>query len=115
VGVSKEVLQNEALKMLRGEQDKEGAGQAGRSGPPRAGAAAGARGGKEAGKEAGALDEFCVDLTAQVCASISHHLPMTRTVPAVAAHADQQHRSLPVAYLSEACVGETRQRNIHHC
>jgi hypothetical protein len=66
VGVSKEVLQNEALKMLRGEQDKEGAGKADRSGPPRVGSGAGARAGKEGGKEAGALDEFCVDLTAQV-------------------------------------------------
>ena len=61
VGVSKEVLQNEALKVLRGEQDKEGAGKAA-SGGARGGTTRG--GGKEAEKEAGALEEFCVDLTA---------------------------------------------------
>ena len=105
VGVSKEVLQNEALKMLRGEQDKEGAGKADRSGPSRVGA--GARGGKEGGKEAGALDEFCVDLTAQVRFRVLLRLHCRSEEIAV-------HLSLPVESLFEARMRMRRQRSIHH-
>jgi len=106
VGVSKEVLQNEALKMLRGEQDKEGAGKADRSGPSRVGA--GARGGKEGGKEAGALDEFCVDLTAQV------RFRVLLRCPAALKKLQSIFPSLWSLSLRRACVCDVKEASTMH-